>query len=70
MLSPAVSGRRSGLLAFINTDMMNPLFYTVAPGVEDAAHAAGMIMFIPTLLFVFFAQRYLIRGLTVGGVKD
>jgi multiple sugar transport system permease protein len=32
--------------------------------------AAGMIMFIPTLLFVFFAQRYLIRGLTVGGVKD
>jgi multiple sugar transport system permease protein len=32
--------------------------------------AAGMIMFIPTLLFVFFAQRYLIRGLTVGGMKD
>jgi multiple sugar transport system permease protein len=32
--------------------------------------AAGMIMFIPTLLFVFFAQRYLIKGLTVGGVKD
>ncbi len=32
--------------------------------------AAGMIMFIPTLLFVFIAQRYLIRGLTAGGVKD
>ena len=32
--------------------------------------AAGMIMFIPTLLFVFVAQRYLIRGLTAGGVKD
>jgi len=32
--------------------------------------AAGMIMFIPTLLFVFFAQRYLIKGLTIGGVKD
>jgi multiple sugar transport system permease protein len=32
--------------------------------------AAGMIMFIPTLLFVFFAQRYLIKGLTLGGVKD
>jgi multiple sugar transport system permease protein len=32
--------------------------------------AAGMIMFIPTLLFVFFAQRYLIKGLTVGGMKD
>jgi multiple sugar transport system permease protein len=32
--------------------------------------AAGVIMFIPTLLFVFFAQRYLIKGLTVGGVKD
>lgn len=32
--------------------------------------AAGMIMFIPTLLFVFIAQRYLIKGLTAGGVKD
>jgi multiple sugar transport system permease protein len=32
--------------------------------------AAGVIMFIPTLLFVFFAQRYLIKGLTIGGVKD
>ena len=32
--------------------------------------AAGMIMFIPTLLFVFIAQRYLIQGLTLGGVKD
>ncbi len=32
--------------------------------------AAGMIMFIPTLLFVFIAQRYLITGLTAGGVKD
>jgi multiple sugar transport system permease protein len=32
--------------------------------------AAGMIMFIPTLLFVFIAQRYLIRGLTAGAVKD
>ena len=32
--------------------------------------AAGMIMFIPTLLFVFIAQRYLIQGLTMGGVKD
>ena len=31
---------------------------------------AGMIMFIPTLLFVFIAQRYLIQGLTMGGVKD
>jgi multiple sugar transport system permease protein len=35
-----------------------------------AMTAAGMIMFIPTLLFVFFAQRYLIKGLTLGGVKD
>jgi multiple sugar transport system permease protein len=32
--------------------------------------AAGVIMFIPTLLFVFIAQRYLIRGLTLGGVKE
>ena len=29
-----------------------------------------MIMFIPTLLFVFVAQRYLIKGLTLGGVKE
>lgn len=33
---------RSGLLAFINTDMMNPLFYDMARGAEDAAQAAGM----------------------------
>lgn len=32
--------------------------------------AAGVIMFIPTLLFVFVAQRYLIRGLTAGGIKE
>ncbi|HEY8601931.1 MAG TPA: carbohydrate ABC transporter permease [Thermomicrobiales bacterium] len=32
--------------------------------------AAGVIMFIPTLLFVFVAQRYLIKGLTLGGVKE
>ncbi len=32
--------------------------------------AGGMIMFVPTLLFVFIAQRYLIKGLTAGGVKD
>jgi multiple sugar transport system permease protein len=32
--------------------------------------AAGVIMFIPTLLFVFIAQRYLIGGLTAGGIKE
>jgi len=35
---------RSGLLAFINTDMMNPLFHTMARGAEGAAQAAGMTM--------------------------
>src|SRR5215213_5041246 len=35
---------RSGLLAFINTDMLNPLFYAMARGAEDAAQAAGMTM--------------------------
>jgi LacI family transcriptional regulator len=33
---------RSGLLAFINTDMLNPLFYDMARGAENAAQAAGM----------------------------
>ncbi len=33
---------RSGLLAFINTDMKNPLFSAMARGAEDAAQAAGM----------------------------
>lgn len=33
---------RRGLLAFINTDMMNPLFHAMARGAEDAAQAAGM----------------------------
>ena len=32
--------------------------------------AAGVIMFIPTLLFDFIAQRYLIKGLTLNGVKE
>jgi multiple sugar transport system permease protein len=32
--------------------------------------AAGVLMFIPTLLFVFFAERYLVRGLTMGAVKE
>jgi LacI family transcriptional regulator len=33
---------RSGLLAFIITDMKNPLFHAMARGAEDAAHAANM----------------------------
>lgn len=32
--------------------------------------AAGMLMYIPTLLFVLIAQRYLIKGLTSGDLKD
>ena len=31
--------------------------------------AAGTLMFIPTLLFVFVAERYLVRGLTLGAIK-
>jgi LacI family transcriptional regulator len=37
---------RSGLLAFINTDMMNPLFHQMARGAEVAAQAAGMTVFL------------------------
>lgn len=33
---------RSGLLAFIIPDIKNPLFYDMARGAEDAAHAADM----------------------------
>src|SRR3712207_5528531 len=45
--------------------------FVLAYGVDwGSITAAGIIMFIPTLLFVFVAQRYLIRGLTAGGVKD
>ncbi len=33
---------RSGLLALIITDMLNPFFHTIARGAEDAAQAAGM----------------------------
>ncbi len=33
---------RSGLLAFIITDMKNPFFYDMARGAEDAAHTANM----------------------------
>ena len=33
---------RSGLLALVITDMMNPFFHTIARGAEDAAQAAGM----------------------------
>lgn len=32
--------------------------------------AAGMLMFVPTLLFVVAAERYLVRGLTIGAVKE
>lgn len=33
---------RSGLLAFVNTDMRNPLFYAMARGAEHAARGEGM----------------------------
>ena len=32
--------------------------------------AAGVLMFVPTLVFVFVAERYLVRGLTMGAVKE
>lgn len=32
--------------------------------------AAGVLMFIPTVVFVFIAERYLVRGLTMGAVKE
>ena len=32
--------------------------------------ACGVLMFIPTVLFVFIAERYLVAGLTLGGVKE
>lgn len=31
--------------------------------------AAGTLMFVPTLAFVLVAERYLVRGLTLGAVK-
>jgi multiple sugar transport system permease protein len=32
--------------------------------------AAGVIVFLPTLVFIFVAERYLVAGLTLGGVKE
>ena len=32
--------------------------------------AAGVIVFIPTLAFIFIAERYLVHGLTVGGIRE
>jgi multiple sugar transport system permease protein len=32
--------------------------------------AAGVVVFIPTVAFIFVAERYLVRGLTMGGVKE
>jgi multiple sugar transport system permease protein len=32
--------------------------------------AAGVLMLAPVLVFVFIAERYLVRGLTAGGVKE
>ena len=32
--------------------------------------AAGVIVFIPTLAFIFIAQRYLVHGLAVGGIRE
>ncbi len=32
--------------------------------------AAGVLMFIPTVVFVFIAEKYLVRGLTMGAVKE
>ncbi len=32
--------------------------------------AAGVLMFIPTVIFIFIAEKYLVRGLTLGAVKE
>jgi len=35
----------------------------------DVLSAAGTLVIVPMLIFAFFVQRYLIRGLTLGAVK-
>ena len=32
--------------------------------------AAGVVMLVPVVVFVFIAERFLVRGLTLGGVKE
>ena len=32
--------------------------------------AAGVLMFIPVVLFVFGAERFLVQGLSAGSVKE
>lgn len=50
------------------------VFFTaalVSPTQEDFGVAAGSIVIgmIPAYLFALFGQRYLVRGLTMGGLK-
>ena len=35
----------------------------------DYLSAAGVTLMIPTLVFTFFMQKYIVRGLTFGAVK-
>lgn len=32
--------------------------------------AAGMVLVMPVLIFSFFAQRYMVRGMSMGAIKD
>jgi multiple sugar transport system permease protein len=62
------------VLSISDNSIMLPLGlakFVVEYGVDwGPMTAAGVIVFIPTLAFIFIAKRYLVRGLTVGGVKE
>ena len=62
------------VLSISDNSIMLPLGlakFVVEYGVDwGPMTAAGVIVFIPTLAFIFIAERYLVRGLTVGGVKE
>jgi multiple sugar transport system permease protein len=62
------------ILSTSDTTVMLPLGLTkfvLEYGVDwGPMTAAGVIVFLPTVAFIFVAERYLVRGLTMGGVKE
>ena len=45
-------------------------FLTVGGLMWGQMCAAGVIIMLPILIFVFFTQKHLVRGLTMGSVKE
>ena len=59
-----------GIAALMNAQAGSPGFLRELPINEPEKALGGLIMIIPVMLIYFFAQRFIIQGMSAGAVKE